>query len=748
MKGIHVLLFLFLQIPMFSQEVDVRGKLDLERIFNSQDFRKDRFGPHKWLAQGSFYTTVEYNSNSNTELILYDSETGDRSILISDEILKDPYNGDAIYIEDYTWSSDEKKILIFTNSQRVWRTNTRGDYYILDLPTKQIKKLGNGLPESSLMFAKFNPDATSVAYVSFNNIYLEDINSSDIRQLTDDGTEHIINGTFDWAYEEEFFCKDGFRWSPDGQIIAYWQIDATHTRDFYLINNTADVYSQVIPIQYPKVGQNPSSARVGFLDINTSITEWIEIPGDPSQNYIPRMQWLSPHNQLLVTQLSRKQNQLKLWLVEKGVKPRSLYEESSETWIDVVNIDVSSAWEVEDQILLDDGKAFVWTSEKDGWRHLYKINTETGASQLLTPGAFDVASVKGQNMSMDLIYYIASPENATQRYLFALDLKNQKQNKLTPENFAGLNNYDISPDGKYSVFKHQKSNDPGLAQIISLPDHNTRQTLYTNEEYRINLKSLDLPKVEFFQVTTIDGVELDGKIIKPSNFSESKKYPVLFYVYGEPAAQTVVDNMDDLWHLYLAQQGYLVISLDNRGTPSLKGAPWRKSIYRKVGIVNSRDQAMATKEILKWDFIDANRIGVWGWSGGGAMTLNLLFRYPEIYKTGIAVAAVTSQLLYDNIYQERYMGLPQENLDDFLEGSPASHVQGLEGHLLYIHGTGDDNVHYQNAEVLINELIRANKYFDLMIYPNRTHGIYEGTNTTRHLYSTMTNYLKKYLPTD
>lgn len=745
MKILKLVILIILVNQLIAQEVDTESRLNLERIFKSGDFRQNRFGPHKWLAGGEFYTTVEYNSNGNTELILYDSKTGSRQILVNSESLEDPGTGTSLVIEDYSWSSDEKKLLIFTNSQRVWRTNTRGDFYFFDVETKVLRQLGSNLPSASLMFAKFNPAGTKVAYVSENNLFLEDLVSNEIRQLTQDGTEDIINGTFDWAYEEEFFCKDGFRWSPDGNSIAYWQIDATDTKDFFLINNTDDVYSQIIPIQYPKVGQKPSGAKVGILEISSGNTDWINLPGDPHDHYIPRIQWLSPGNTLLITQLSRRQNQLNLWSVKVNDKiPTKIYEEKSETWIDIVNIDVSAAWEMEDQIVVNQGNSFLGLSEKDGWRHLYLIGLDK-TSELVSPGDFDIASVKGINQAGDLVYIIASPENATQRYLYGLDLKSKKINRLTPEIYEGLNLYDISPNGRYAYFRTESAREPAKGFMITLPDHTITDTLFTNEHFRKSLSKLDLPTVDFFQLTTSDGITLDGKIIKPSDFTETEQYPLLFYVYGEPAAQTAVDRMDNLWHYFLAQKGYLIVTLDNRGTPSLKGADWRKSIYRNIGIVNARDQALAAEEILKWPFVDTSRVGVWGWSGGGAMTLNLLFKYPDIYKMGIAVAAVTNQLLYDNIYQERYMGLPEDNFEDFISGSPATYASGLQGDLLYIHGTGDDNVHYQNAEVLINALIKENKHFDLMIYPNRTHGIYEGENTTMHLYGTMTKYLDEHL---
>jgi dipeptidyl-peptidase-4 len=281
---------------------------------------------------------------------------------------------------------------------------------------------------------------------------------------------------------------------------------------------------------------------------------------------------------------------------------------------------------------------------------------------------------------------------------------------------------------------------------VELPKHKTIQTLIDNKDFMDKVAGLQFPEISFFKVTTEDGVEMDGRMIKPLNFDPNKKYPVLFHVYGEPWGQVALDAWTGLWNIMLAQQGYIVIDMDNRGTPCLKGSAWRKSIYRKIGVINSRDQAMAAREVIKWPFVDPDRIAVWGWSGGGSMTLNLMFRYPEIYKTGMAVAAVSNQLVYDNIYQERYMGLPQENMEDFMEGSPITYAKNLEGNLLVVHGTADDNVHYQSAELLINELIKQNKQFQVMPYPNRSHGIFEGKNTRRHLYTLLTNYLKEHTP--
>ncbi len=740
------LCLIFIHLEDLHSQTDTKRQLTLDQIFASTDFRQEGFGPYQWLAGGEFYTVIEQDKTGDHLLALYDSKTGERSILIEPSELTPTGMARPIAMEDYRWSNDEKKVLIFNNSQRVWRTNTKGDYWVLDLESKNLHQLGKTLPASSLMFAKFSPDGSSVAYVSDHNLYIESTDDPEPTQLTDDGSEEIINGTFDWAYEEEFFCKDGFRWSPDGKHIAYWQIDASQIGDYHMINNTDSIYPYTIPVQYPKVGHDPSAARIAVLDVYTGRQKWIEIPGDHRQNYLPRLQWLD-ENRLLITQLTRKQNHVRLYVFNPYTfSLNSIYEEQTESWIDIQHMDVTTAWAMHDLQVVDDGDAFVWVSEKDGWRHLHLIQSDGSGEQLITKGPFDVASFKGFDPAAKILYYIASPDDATQRFLYQTSLSTGETKRTTPTAYAGINNYDISPNGKYAVHTFSDELAPSKGYLVSLPEHSILKQLYQNTKFSETLENLELPTVEFFQVAIAEQVTMDGKMIKPSHFDPSKKYPVIFYVYGEPAGQTATDRMSNLWHYYLAQQGYLVITMDNRGTPSLKGTPWRKAIYRKLGVINARDQALAAREIAKWDFVDEDRMGVYGWSGGGAMTLNLMFKFPETYKTGVAIAAVTNQLFYDNIYQERYMGLPQENLQDFIDGSPYTHADGLQGNLLYIHGTADDNVHYANAEYLINSLIKENKMFDLMVYPNRSHGIWEGENTTRHLYSKMTKYFLQHLP--
>ncbi|MBZ4190391.1 S9 family peptidase [Niabella sp. 3A5MI-3] len=664
-------------------------------------------------------------------------------VFMSEQELTPAGAAKALAVQSFTLSADGNRILLFANTQRVWRENTRGDYWVFDRTTKKLTQLGKGLPSASLMFAKFSPDGRKAAYVSKHNIYIEELQDNKRTAVTRDGTDRIINGTFDWAYEEEFGCQDGFRWSPDGNRIAYWKLDATHIRNFLMINNTDSLYSFTIPVEYPKVGQNPSSCTIWFYDVATGKSRQATIDGDPVQHYIPRMEWTPSGQSVILQQLNRQQNDSRLYLVDAASsRAKQLFHETDAAWIDIKsrwNNNDPSGWD-----WISKKGEFLWLSEKNGWRQIYKMDL-TGKETLITKGNYDVIHFDLYDAATQTIYFMASPGNATQTYLYRVSLNGGDTTRVTPEQLSGTNNYTISPNGKIAIFDHSSAAELANGAIISLPDHKELV-----KARRVIPPAPGVSPASFFKVKTSDGVELDGWMVKPTNFDPKKKYPVVFYVYGEPASQTVVDNYragkNFLYNGNMADDGYVYISLENRGAPAPKGSQWRKAIYRNIGRINIRDQAMGAKEILKWDFIDSSRVAVWGWSGGGSSTLNLLFQYPDIYKTGIAIAAVTNQLLYDNIYQERYMGVPSSSNEDFVKGSPITYAKNLRGNLLYIHGTGDDNVHYQNAEMLINELIRQGKQFQLMSYPNRTHSISEGEGTSEHLSVLYTNYLKAHCP--
>jgi len=660
-------------------------------------------------------------------------------------------DGKVIKPASFKYSNDNSRMLLFTNTAKVWRYRTRGDYWVLHPATNKLVQLGKGKPSQSLMFAKFSPDGKKAAYVSEHNLYVEDLETGKISPLTEDGTRKLINGTFDWAYEEEFFCRDGFRWSPDSKHIAYWQIDASKTKDYAMLNTTDSIYPKVIPVEYPVAGEAPSPYKIGVVDIATAKTIWMDIPTDKvMQTYVPRMEWAANSGELIIQHLNRKQNESTLMSCNTiNGKTSTLHKEKDSAWIDILPLwdedYANGGWD-----WLNNGNEFLWASEKDGWRHLYRISRDGKKEILITNGNYDVMDIVRLDEKGGYLYFMASPANATQKYLYKITLDGKgKAELLSPVNQQGTHDYKIAPGSKFAFHTFSNYYTPKVSEWISLADHKG-----INGENKVNdqLTRADkaVANVEFFTVKTSEGIEMDAWMRKPENFDAGKKYPIVFYVYTEPWGQNVKDEYGTannfLYKGDMAKDGYIYVSIDNRGTPVPKGRAWRKSVYRKIGLINISDQAMAAKEIFKRPYIDTSRVAVWGWSGGGSATLNLMFQYPEIYKTGISVAAVGNQLSYDNIYQERYMGLPQENRDDFIKGSPITYAKNLRGNLLYIHGTGDDNVHYNNAELLLNELVKYNKQFQFMPYPNRTHSISEGEGTLEHLQTLYTNYLKANCP--
>jgi dipeptidyl-peptidase-4 len=702
-------------------------------------------GAMEWAKDGNGYYLVEAG-----EIVHYTLPANSKTVLISKSQLTPP-GQQALQVSKFIFSEDKKKLLIFTNTQKVWRLRTRGDYWLYNFSDNSLKKLGASRPEASLMFAKFSPDGTKVAYASEYNLYVEDLATGEIKALTRDGNRKFINGTFDWVYEEEFFCRDGFRWSPDSKQIAYWQIDARGTKDYLMINNTDSIYPFAVPVEYPVAGEPPSPFKIGVVDINKAQTKWMDIPSDPVwRSYVPRLEWAGNNKELIVQHLNRKQNQSDLLLCDVTTgSSQVIYTEKDSAWIDILPLwDDDYIWGGWDWI--NGGKEFIWASEKDGWRHLYRISRDGKKETLITKGNYDVMDIACIDEAGGYVYFMASPENATQKYLYRTKLDGKGvAERISPASQPGTHEYSVSPRARYAWHSFSNYYTPFANELVSLPDHKAVGGASAVEEA---LKKADKSKsnITFFKVTTSEGVEMDAWMVKPENFDSAKKYPVVFYVYTEPWGQNVRDQYgvahNFLYQGDMARDGYIYISIDNRGTPVPKGRAWRKSVYRKIGIVNIRDQALAAKEILKWKFIDTSRVGVWGWSGGGSATLNLMFRYPEIYKTGISIAAVGNQLTYDNIYQERYMGLPQENREDFVKGSPITYASGLKGNLLYIHGTGDDNVHFNNSEMLVNELIKHGKQFQYMAYPNRSHSISEGEGTFRHLSTLYTQYLKTHCP--
>src|SRR5580704_9332629 len=731
----------------------------LHRLFASPDFEVKKFGPARWLDGGEFYTTVEPSESVKEkdakDIVRYETAAGKREVLISAAKLVPPNEKAPLKIDDYAWSKDKSRVLIFTNTAQVWRRNTRGDYWVLDLKSGAMQKLGGDAPASSMLFAKFSPDGTRVAYVRANNIYVEEL-AGGITQLTRDGSSTIINGTSDWVYEEELALRDCFRWSPDGRKIAYWQFDTSNVGIFALIYNLGPpreivtgfpypglgAYPSLMNIPYPIPGTTNSAVRVGVVDASGGDTRWLDVPGDPRNNYIARMEWAENSNELVIEHLNRLQNKNDVLLADASSgKVRSVFLDEDNAWVNVMN---EITW-------LRGGAEFLWLSERDGWRQAYRVSRSDGSAKLITRGNYDVIGIDSTDEKGGWLYFIASPDNATQRYLYRTRLDGSAEaERVSPANSPGTHTYDVSPDSRWAFHTYSRADVTPVTDLIELPNHRSARVLEENSILRANAAALLETPIEFFKTDIGDGITLDAFIMKPPHFDPAKKYPALVYVYGEPAGQTVLDAWET-GHIYFARiaaaAGYVVVSFDNRGTPAPKGRAWRKAIYGSIHPVVVKEQSAALRNFLaSHPFADPERVAVWGWSGGGSSTLNLMFRSPDLYKVGMSVAPVPDLRLYDTIYQERYMGLPLENVEGYPNSSAVNFAEGLRGHLLLVHGSGDDNVHYAGSELLLNRLIELDKPVDFMEYPDRTHSISQGQGTLLHLYSLLLRYLEEHSP--
>ena len=759
LTALTLALFLWTVVQAQSGDPAPALRAQIDRIFTEHAYEAPEFGPAHWLPDSAAYAIIEKSPGQppRSEIARYDAGTGVRTVLVESAKLASTTK-EPIEIENYAWSADGRRLLLFTNAQKVWRDKTRGDYWVLEVSTGAARQLGGRLaPErpadakpapSNLMFAKFSPDGSRVAYVHNKDIYVERVDDGKITRLTHDGSETTINGTSDWVYEEELSVRDCFRWSPDGEHIAYWQFDTTGVGIYTLIDDTSALYPTITRIPYPKVGTTNSAVRIGVVDSGGGRTRWMQTPGDPRDTYLASLEWLDART-VTMHQLNRLQNRLDLLLGDARTgEVRRAFRDESRSWV-----------EVEDVRWIEDRRTFLWISERDGWRHVYRVPRPPAADSngngvrtavatepiLITRFEADVTDVVGMDAERGLLYFRASPSNATQRYLYRVPLDGSSApERVTPENQSGTHEYDIAPNGRLAFHTWSRFDSPPRTDVIELPTHRSIRSLVDPSALELKLDPIRTPPVEFLTVDLGDGVVLDGWMLKPASFDPSRKYPVLVYVYGEPAGQTVTDEWIGDLRLFqraLASAGYIVVSFDNRGTPAPKGAAWRKVVYGSVGDLSSKEQASAIRALAeRHAFIDRGRIGIWGWSGGGTNTLNAMFRFPDIYAVGVAVAPVPDQQLYDTIYQERYMGIPKDNADGYRRGSAMNFAEGLKGKLLIIHGSGDDNVHYQGTERLVNRLVALGKPFDLMVYPNRTHTISEGPGTSAHIYQLIARY--------
>jgi len=741
MKKLALLLSVtVLGITLYAQS---EYQITLDDIFTKGTFRAESTVSLRSMKDGIHYTTME----NDTKILKNSYETGEQVAVLFD-ITKIEDTAVSSF-SNYKLSDDETKILLTTDIKPIYRRSFTANYYIWNSVTEEFSPLSeNGAQQ----LATFSPDGNYVAFVRDNNLFIKNLKFGSESQITWDGEKNkVINGAPDWVYEEEFGFNKAFWWSPDSKFLAFIRFDETEVPEFSMTMYAGEspvmeqnkLYPGKETFKYPKAGTTNSACRAGIVNADGGPTVWLKVPGDPRNHYIARMEWAADSREVVLQHLNRLQNTLELMLghAETG-EVRAILTETDEAWVDVVN----------DLNWLDKGKKFTWMSERDGWNHLYLVSRDGKNIGLITAGDYDVISIAGLDKDHKWVYFIASPDNPTQRFLYRCRLDGEgTAERITPQEMEGSHSYQLSPDTDWAIHTYSSFGVPPVTDLVRLPSHETVRILENNRELHAKVKALQRMPVEFFRVD-IDGVKLDAYCMKPADFNPDKSYPLLFHVYGEPAGSTVRDNWGGsnyLWHTMLNQHGYLVMSVDNRGTKVPRGRAWRKSIYRQIGILASKDQAAACRAIIKQrPYIDTDRIGIWGWSGGGSMSLNMIFRYPELYSTAIAIATVSNQRFYDTIYQERYMGIPEHNPEGFKQGSPVTHAHKLEGNLLLVHGSGDDNCHYQSAEALINELIRHNKMFSFMPYPNRSHGIHEGENTRRHLFETLTRFLTRNMPPD
>jgi dipeptidyl-peptidase-4 len=707
------------------------GRLSVQRIFGSGDFRTASLPAVKWMKDGRRFTFVSAAAGGTTDLTAEDARTGTRTLLVEGARLVPAGGAQPIGIEGYQWSADERKLLIYSNSQQVWRENTKGLYYVLDVASGRLTPVSSA--KGWQQFAKFSPDGTKVGFVRDNDLWVADLATGRETRLTNDGSETVTNGTFDWVYEEELDLRDGWRWSPDGQRIAFWRLDDAPVGIFNLVTDTSGVYNTVTRLRYPKPGTPNPLVKVGVVPVTGGATTWIDT-GNDREAYLARMEWAASPTEIVVQRLNRHQNRLDVLLADARTgTTRPLFTDADSAWVEVDD----------DMTFVHGGRQMLWSSERDGYNHLYLYNRDGSLAKQLTKGAWDVTAVYGVDEAAGYVYFAATERGPRERQLYRVKLDGSGFQRLSAE--PGTHRMELSPGSPFYLDVFSQA---GVAPTTTLhaTDGAAVRTLVDNARANATLAALDVKKPEWFSFRTPDGVELNGSMMKPANFDPAKKYPVLIYVYGGPGSQQVTDAWGGtryLYHQMLAQHGYIVVSVDNRGTGG-RGAAFKHAVYLNLGRTETADQIAAANYLATLPYVDGSRLGIWGWSYGGYMTSLTMMRPGSPFKAGIAVAPVTDWDLYDSIYTERYMRTPLENPRGYADNAPAVLAPSLKGDLLVIHGTGDDNVHFQNSLKLANALEMSGKQFQLMAYPSRNHSI-SGGGTSMHLYTLMSNWIETHL---
>lgn len=721
-----LLIGLFVSVQTFSQKKDITNEL----IWASRTFAAKSVDEVRSMNDGEHFTALEGDEKTTTICKYTYKDYKKKGDIITTDDLK--YDGKTVTIEDYYFNADETMLLLANGIEYIYRRSYKANFYIYDIKNKTVKPLGD-LSKGKQMLAEFSPDGKKVAFVRENNIFIYDLASGKETTVTTDGEfNKIINGGTDWVYEEEFGFAKGFYWSPNSTKIAYYRFDESNVKEFTM-TFYGDLYPELYTFKYPKAGEANSEIgiRVFYLDNNATSNVYL---GKEKDIYIPRISWTRDDDKLCVLRMNRHQSKLEYCFVNtmRGDKfeldMEVIYTENSETYVEITD----------DLIFLSKKDAFIRTSEKNGFNHIYLIDFKGNATQITT-GDWDVVSFKGLDETKGLIYYISAESSPMEKDLYCIKLDGKGKKKLSIR--KGTNDPAFSSGMKYYINYHTDANTPVYVTLHS-SDGKELKVLEDNQDLINRMSQYTISKKEFFSFSTSENVKLNGWMIKPANFDENKKYPVYFYLYGGPGKNEVEDDWagpNYFWHQMLAQKGYLVVCIDPRGT-MYRGEKFKKCTYLQLGKYETEDCIEFANYLGGLKYVDKNRIGIQGWSYGGYMSLLGITKGADYFKTAIAVAPVTNWRYYDNIYTERFMRTPQENASGYDDNSPINHVKKLKGKLLLVHGSGDDNVHYQNTMEMINAFVNANKQFDLFIYPNKNHGIYGGY-TRLHLYTKMTDFV-------
>jgi dipeptidyl-peptidase 4 len=711
----------FIVLTSFQVFAQTKKTVTLEDVWQKNTFAQRTVASVNWMKSGGFYTSLDEG-----KIVKHNIATGEAVETIFDPSLVTI----KISIDDYIFSSDEKKLLILTNRESIYRHSFKADYYVYEIASKKLTQLST---KGKQQYATFSPDGSKVAFVRNNDLFLTDLASKTEIQFTKTGKfNQIINGACDWVYEEEFGFPQAFFWSPDSKKIAFYTFDESRVPE-YNMQTWGDLYPKDYKFKYPKAGEANSIVSISVFDLGLKKTVKMDI-GKETNIYIPRVKWTNNPNILSIRRLNRLQNDMDLIHADSktGISKVVLNEKAS-TYVDI---------EFNDELTYLADNSFIQPSEKSGFKHLYHHDVNGKEIRQITFGNWEISAFYGIDQKTNKLYYTSTEVSPLERQLYNINLDGSNKTKITTE--AGWNTVDFSPDFSYNFIYHTSAKSPMKVSLFK--DGQLIKVLEDNAKLKTKLAEFDIVNKEFFDFTAENGAKLNGWMMKPSGFDPAKKYPVLMFVYGGPGSQTVKnqwDSRDYFWYQVLASKGYIIVSVDNRGTGA-RGRDFKHVTYANLGKYEVIDQIESAKYLGALPFVDKSRIGIWGWSYGGYMSSNCIMQGADVFKTAIAVAPVTNWRFYDTIYTERYQKTPQENAAGYDENSPVSHVDKLKGNFFLIHGTGDDNVHFQNAVMLQNALIKSGKQFESFYYPNRNHGI-SGGNTRLHLYQMMTDYLVRKL---